>query len=106
MQNVQIRVRTPGQEKATPAAFEVVEAPRPTIRSGQFLCRARWLSVESKTRTFPGALLAARGVAEIVESRHDVFTVGESVELEHGMQLLQVSDGSGAHHLRPGQNPP
>jgi NADPH-dependent curcumin reductase len=105
MHNLQIRLRTPGQEKATPEAFEVVEGPRPTIRSGQFLCRARWLSVESSARTLPGSLLAARGVAEVIESRHDVFTVGECVELEHGMQLLQVSDGSRAHHLRPGQNP-
>lgn len=106
MQNVQIRLRTPGQEKSTPDAFELVETPRPTIRSGQFLCRARWLSIESKARMLPGALVAARGVAEVIESRHEVFAVGEYVELEHGMQLLHVSDGSRAHHLRPGQSPP
>jgi NADPH-dependent curcumin reductase len=106
MQNFQIRFRTPGREPETPDAFELVETPRPTIRSGQFLCRARWLSVESRPRALPGQLLAARGVAEVIESRHDVFTVGENIELEHGMQLLQVSDGARAHHLRPGQNPP
>jgi NADPH-dependent curcumin reductase len=105
MQNIQIHLRAAHHEPATPDAFQLVEAPRPTIGSGEILCRARWLSVDHRPRALAGNVLAARGVAEVIESRNDVFDVGECVELEQGMQLLRVTDGSRAHRLRPGQIP-
>jgi len=106
MKNMQVRIRRVPDGLPTPDAFELVEAPRPAIGPGQILCRARWLSLDPALRLQTGRVLAARAVAEVVESRNDVFTEGECVELEHGLQLLHVSDGSHAHRLRPGQNPP
>jgi hypothetical protein len=45
------------------------------------------------------------GVCEVLESRHDVFAVGQHVVLECGMREMCVSDGHHACALHPGQSP-
>ena len=52
-----------------------------------------------------GDLVPARGVGEVIDSRHDVFGVGSLVELDCGLQHLCVSDGQHARLLHPGQTP-
>jgi NADPH-dependent curcumin reductase CurA len=53
----------------------------------------------------PGDVVPARGVGQVVESRHDVFSVGSKVVLDCGLQQLCVSDGHHARLLHPGQTP-
>jgi NADPH-dependent curcumin reductase CurA len=115
--NVQIRIRRLPQGIPTPGDFELVETPPPVLGSGQFLARARWLSLDPYVRALmsgrhflgqpkPGDLMPSRGVCEVIESRHDVFSPGDLVELPCGLQKFCVADGAGAHRLHPGQQPP
>jgi NADPH-dependent curcumin reductase len=107
MKNTQIRIRQLPSGMPTPDDFELVETPAPTVSAGQILCRARWLSLDPHVAPFLNgrAVLPSRAVADVIESRNDVFGVGATVELEHGLQTLSVSDGSHVHAVRPAQNP-
>jgi NADPH-dependent curcumin reductase CurA len=53
----------------------------------------------------PGEVVPARGVCEVIESRHDVFGVGDTIVLDIGMQRFCVSDGTRVHKVHPGQSP-
>jgi NADPH-dependent curcumin reductase len=116
MLNRQIRLRRRPDGPPGPDDFELVETSSPTLGAGQILCRARWLSLDPHARLAmngrplhgcaePGEVIPSRAVAEVVESRNDVFAVGACVELEHGLQNLSVSAGEHVHLLRAGQNP-
>lgn len=112
MQNVQIRIRRP---PSRPSDFEVIEAARPTLTNGSFLCRALWLALDpfhvaqpgngAAHAAKPGDVVPARGVGEVIESRHDVFGVGSVVVLDAGLQQFAVSDGEYARFVHPGQTP-
>jgi NADPH-dependent curcumin reductase CurA len=115
MRNLEVRIRR------TPAVaaedFEVVPGEIPRLANGGILCRARWLAVDpftcvpSGTAARPsrgprsGDVVPALGVCEVLESRHDVFAVGQLVVVECGMRELCVSDGHHACALHPGQSP-
>ena len=116
MNNLQVRIKRPPQ---SPADFELVETAPPALTNGCFLARARWLALDPfvcSATDFRGAIgysgpragdvVPALGVCEVIESRHDVFSVGQSVVMECGLQSLCVSDGRHAAPLHPGQNPP
>lgn len=112
MRNVQVRITHLIDGVPTPGDFALGESAAPAVRSGQFLCRARWLSLDrcaealaGGARVRPGEVLPADGVGEVIESRHDVFGVGECVVLPAGLQTLCLSDGAGAHAVHPGQSP-
>jgi len=111
MQNLQIRIRRP---PSSAADLELVEAPRPQLTNGSFLARALWLALDpfrcaadarSRNLPRPGDVVPARGVAEVIESRHEVFGVGSLAVLDCGLQQLCVSDGEHARLLHPGQTP-
>ena len=114
MRNLEVRIRR------TPAAagdFEVVPGGLPRLTNGGILCRARWLAVDpftcvpsngatrSSASPQPGDVVPALGVCEVLESRHDVFAIGQHVVLECGMREICVSDGQHACALHPGQAP-
>jgi NADPH-dependent curcumin reductase CurA len=114
MRNLEVRIRR------TPAAapdFEVVAGEVPRLTNGGILCRARWLAVDpvtcvpphavtrSSAALRPGDVVPALGVCEVLDSRHDVFAVGQHVVVECGMRELCVSDGYRACALHPGQSP-
>src|SRR5512146_35777 len=114
MRNLEVRIRR------TPAAagdFEVVPGEVPRLSNGGILCRARWLAVDpftcvpprtgtrSSTGPHPGDVVPALGVCEVLESRHDVFAVGQHVVLDCGMREICASDGHHACALHPGQSP-
>ena len=114
MRNLEVRIRrTPG----TAGDFEVVPGEVPRLTNGGILCRARWLAVDPITAVpsstgisaikgpQPGDVVPALGVCEVLESRHDVFAVGQHVVLECGMRELSVSSGQHACALHPGQSP-
>jgi NADPH-dependent curcumin reductase CurA len=111
MQNLQIRIKRP---PTSVRDLELIEAPRPTLTNGSFLARALWLALDpflcasdaaASGLPKPGDLVPARGVGEVIESRHEVFGVGSLVVLECGLQQLCVSDGEHARLLHPGQTP-
>lgn len=112
MRNLEVRIkRTP----ATAGDFEVVPGEMPRLTNGGILCRARWLAVDpvacvpaanaANANMRPGDVVPALGVCEVLESRHDVFAVGQHVVLECGMREMCVSDGHFARALHPGQSP-
>lgn len=116
MHNLQVRIRRLPGELPTPEDFELVGSEAPRIRGGQMLVRAKWLSLDPYVRAFAsgrsspeglqvGSVLPAHAVAEVLESRHDLFGVGDTLVLETGLQQLCISDGIGAYRLHPGQNP-
>jgi hypothetical protein len=112
VQNLQIRLK---YEQSKPADFELVESERPTLTNGSFLARALWLALDPfqvargvnghPGLVKPGDLVPARGVGEVIESRHDVFGVGSIVVLDAGLQQFAVSRGQNARFVHPGQTP-
>ncbi|MGH8199349.1 MAG: zinc-binding dehydrogenase [Steroidobacteraceae bacterium] len=114
MRNLEVRIR---RTPAMPGDFEVVPGEMPRLANGGILCRARWLAVDpltyspsgTATRSNAGPRLGdvvpALGVCEVLESRHDVFAVGQNVVLPCGMREICVSDGHHVSALHPGQSP-
>lgn len=113
MRNLEVRIR---RTPATAGDFEIVPGEEPRLKNGGILCRARWLAVDPfvcvpsgegapETGPRPGDVVPALGVCEVLESRHDVFAVGQHVVLECGMRELCVSDGQHVCALHPGQAP-
>lgn len=113
MRNLEVRIR---RTPATAGDFEIVPGEVPRLTNGGILCRARWLAVDpftcvpdgtarSPVRPQPGDVVPALGVCEVLESRHDVFAVGQHVVVECGMREMCVSDGRHVCALHPGQSP-
>ena len=112
MRNLEVRIRRP---PATAEDFEVVPGEMPSLTHGGILCRTRWLAVDpltyspsstaARTGARPGDVVPALGVCEVLESRHDVFAVGQNVVIPCGMREICVSDGHHASALHPGQSP-
>jgi NADPH-dependent curcumin reductase CurA len=109
--NLQVRIKRP---PARPADLELIETERPPLTNGSFLARALWLAVDPFRCTSdlaarglprPGDIVPARGVGQVIESRHEVFGVGSLVVLDCGLQQLCVSGGQHARLLHPGQTP-
>lgn len=111
MHNLQIRIKRPPSSLRD---LELIEAPKPTLTHGAFLARALWLALDpflctpdavAHDAAKPGDLVPAHGVGEVIESRHEVFSVGSLVVIDCGLQQLCVSDGQHARLLHPGQTP-
>jgi NADPH-dependent curcumin reductase len=111
MRNLQVRIRRP---PARPGDLELVETERPRLINGSFLARLQWLALDpfrcapnavTQHLPKPGDLVPARGIGEVIESRHDVFSVGSHVVLDSGLQHLCVSSGQHARLVHPGQTP-
>lgn len=114
MRNLEVRIRRP---PATAEDFEVVPGEMPRLTHGGILCRTRWLAVDPLTYspssgavrsgagTRTGDVVPALGVCEVLESRHDVFAVGQNVVIQCGMREMCVSDGHHASALHPGHAP-
>src|SRR5499425_1317129 len=109
--NLQVRIKRP-PSRATD--LELIETERPALTNGCFMARALWLAVDpfrcasdilSRGLPRPGDVVPARGVGQVIESRHDVFGVGSLVVLDCGLQQLCVSEGHHARMLHPGQTP-
>jgi NADPH-dependent curcumin reductase len=118
VRNLEVRIR---RTPATAGDFEIVPAEVPRLTNGGILCRARWLAVDpfvcvpldasagagaaAQLHPQPGDVVPALGVCEVLDSRHDVFAVGQHVVLECGMRELCVSDGRHVCAVHPGQAP-
>jgi NADPH-dependent curcumin reductase len=111
VRNLQVRIKRP---PAQAADLELIETEQPALTHGAFLARALWLAVDpfrcatdltSPGLPRPGDVVPARGVGQVIESRHDIFSVGSLVVLDCGLQELCVSVGHHARLLHPGQTP-
>lgn len=108
MRNLEVRFK---RAPAKPGEFEVVAAEAPRLTNGGMLCRARWLAADALFAPLadhpavPGGVVPALGVYEVIESRNDVFTVGQRVVLDCGMRELCATDGHNGVALYPGQSP-
>jgi NADPH-dependent curcumin reductase CurA len=89
-----------------PEDFGFTQSEIPRVAGGQFVCRALWLSLDRWVNPpMAGALVPAQGVCEVIESRNDVFDVGDHVVVDCGLQSYFVSDGTRVQKVHPGQSP-
>ena len=100
-----------------PADFgqDTVEAPSPV--AGQFLSRTLWLSLDPFLRNVmkghalygvalrPGDPMHGETVAQVVESRHPGFAVGDYVVVKNGWQEYALSDGHDVRKVDPAVAP-
>jgi NADPH-dependent curcumin reductase CurA len=86
--------------------FEIVEAPVPELRDGQFLVRNEFLSVDPAMRGWVsavanysqpvgiGEVMRSFAAGGVIASRHPGYAVGDSVMGLLGWQEYALSDGS------------
>jgi NADPH-dependent curcumin reductase CurA len=102
------QVRLKSRPSGIPQAehFEIVVAPLPELRDGQFLVRNDFLSVDPAMRgwvsavanySMPvgiGEVMRSFAAGEVIASRHPGYAVGEKVMGMLGWQEYAVSDGT------------
>jgi hypothetical protein len=90
--------------------FKLVERPTPQVRSGTFLVRTEFFSVDPYMRlrisdesyaapTNIGDVMLGHAVGRVVESKHPDYHPGEAVAGEWGWQEFALSDGKDARKL-------
>jgi NADPH-dependent curcumin reductase CurA len=101
---VQLKSRPSGIPQAE--HFEIVAAPVPELRDGQFLVRNAFLSVDPAMRGWVsavanysqpvgiGEVMRSFAAGEVIASRHAGYAVGDKVMGLFGWQEYAVSDGS------------
>src|ERR1700752_1668737 len=83
MKNLQVRIKKPPNGTCSPDDFELFEGETPAPGRGEMLCRSRWLSLDPLNGAHPagaratGNILPAQAICEVVDSRHEVFNVGD-----------------------------
>ncbi len=99
------------------ANFRLVSTPVPPVPEGQVLLKVRYLSVDPYMRgllreggTYMAAVpvdgvVVGGTIAEVVESRHEKFQVGDIVESYCGWQEYGLSDGKGLRKIDPALAP-
>lgn len=97
--------------------FRLEEAPRPSARAGEMVCRTIWLSLDPYMRgrmsdapsyapsVALGGLMVGGTVGRVVESRLRGFAVGDYVVGYGGWQDYWTSDGRGVRKLDPESAP-
>jgi NADPH-dependent curcumin reductase CurA len=99
----------------TPDVFEVVTLETPELDSGQLLLKQTHMSLDPAMRGWMsedrgsyippvelGAIMRSSGVAEVVESKHDGFVVGDRVVGMIGWTEYAVSNGLGLNKVPAG----
>jgi len=93
--------------------LRMVETPVPTLRDGEVLLRALYLSVDPYMRgrmnaaksyapcVEIGELMVGGGVARVVESKNPDYEVDDVVNLQMGWQEYVVSNGEGLRKIDP-----
>ncbi len=115
MKNYQVRIRRLPQGLPAPEDFDFVAAEAPAPRKGEMLCRTEWLSLDPHVRgrleagqpapLHSGDLMPARAICAVIDSRNEVFNVGEKVVMEAGLQSFCLSDGTRVQRIRTGGAP-
>lgn len=109
MQTTQVLFRRVPDGLPTPDDFEITETELPPLGDGQFLVENLYLSLDPYMRMLmgggrwqfrgkslqPGELMVGRCIAEVRESRHPEFAVGDRMVGNFGWRTFAVSDGTG-----------
>lgn len=95
------------------ADFEYREEPIPSLGDGEFLLKTLYLNLAPVMRMYMsggsfageaplelGDVIHGRGVAEVIESRHPGFAVGDIVQGQIGWQTYKVSSGTAGEKFR------
>lgn len=110
-----LRARPVGMPR--PGDFELVEAPLPSPKDGEVLCRTIYLSLDpymrgriSGARSYaasvePGQVIVGGTVGEVLESKHPALARGDVVLGYDGWQSHAVSKAGGLRKLDPKQAP-
>ena len=113
VRNRQVLLASRPQGWPTADNFRFVETELPSISDNQVLVRSHWLSLDPYMRgrmgdgrsyvkpVELGAVMCGEVIAEVIESKHPKFAVGDFVHGDLGWQLYAVSDGKGIHKLDP-----
>lgn len=111
--NRRVLLKSRPQGEPTPANFDIVEAPLPEPKDGEYLARTVWLSLDPYMR---GRMAESKGyaanvnlgdpmvggtVSQVIKSRHPGFKDGDFVADYAGWQSYSVSNGAGAIKLDP-----
>jgi hypothetical protein len=106
LRNRQVRLKSRPDGIPQAAHFEIVDAPVPELRDGQFLVRNAFLSVDPAMRGWVsavanyskpvgiGEVMRSFAAGEVIASRHAGYAVGEQVMGMLGWQEYAASDGS------------
>ena len=99
----------------TPDLFETLTLETPDLEDGQFLLKQThmslvpamkgWMTDDRNSYIPPvelGEIMRSSGVAEVVESKHEDFAIGDRVVGMIGWTEYAVSDGQGLNKLPPG----
>src|SRR5210317_2577287 len=99
----------------TPDLFETVTLETPDLDDGQFLLKQTHMSLDPAMKGWMtddrnsyippvelGEIMSSSGIAEVVESKHEGFAVGDRVVGMIGWTEYAVSDGQGLNKLPPG----
>jgi NADPH-dependent curcumin reductase CurA len=111
MKSLQIRLASRPVGWVTEENFRVVEVELPPLDEGQLLLRNRWLSLDPYMRGRMNDIksyapkveldqvMVGGTVAEVIESRHPKWKVGDFALAFGGWQELLVSDGKGLQRV-------
>ncbi len=99
----------------TPDLFETVDLETPELEDGQVLLKQTHMSLDPAMKGWMtddrnsyippvelGQIMRSSGVAEVVESKNDQFSVGDRVQGMIGWTEYSVSSGTGLNKLPPG----
>ncbi|MBV8166780.1 MAG: NADP-dependent oxidoreductase [Alphaproteobacteria bacterium] len=111
--NRRVLLKSRPQGEPTAANFDIVDAPVPEPKEGQYLSRTIWLSLDPYMR---GRMAEAKGyaanvnigdamvggtVGQVLKSRNPKFKEGDYVSEYSGWQSHAVSTGAGVSKLDP-----
>jgi NADPH-dependent curcumin reductase CurA len=111
--NKQIILASRPYGEPRPDNFRLVEGAIPPLEDGQILLQTLWMSLDPYMRAHMdegesyaprvqlGEVMKADTVNQVVESKHDDFSVGEIVDGYTHWQTFSVSDGTGLHRVDP-----
>jgi NADPH-dependent curcumin reductase CurA len=94
-----------------PGDLHLVEAPLPEVRDGQALAKVKYLSIDPSMRVWMavdtylpavaiGDVMRAFGFAEIIESRHPDYKIGDRVTGLTRLQEYVIIDESGKRNFQ------
>ena len=111
--HLQVLLASRPQGWPTEDNFRIVESAMPRIGDGEILLRGLYLSLDPYMRgrmndapsyvppVEVGAVMCGEVAAEVVESRHPKYAVGDRVSGDLGWQQYAVSSGKGLRKLAP-----
>ena len=111
--NKQWRLKERPTGKPSADTWDYTETALPSISDGELLIKIDYISMDPAMRGWlndaksyiepvqVGDVMRAGTVGEVIESKHEKFTVGDYVCGHNGVQSYAVSDGAGLYKVDP-----